>query len=295
MQNSYAYFIGEVTEDIENDVDAWTDVGNVDSLRVEGLPTQEAANSKWRVNSNWVGSYVTAGGYIGSWDLHTNNTSAIGITFETLNNRVIVADRTDRGWYVYEPNGNYVSAVTQRSFINAINSVAFNPNNNDLIFNSSQTNISSFYRFNLTGTYRGSPGGSSVHPDGAVYDTVSNAILAGDNNTIQVWTLNETWTSFVGGQGTAHTLESDGDDIRIRGLTIDTTRQRIIALSDRVINEQYFWYEYDMEFNYLDKRQLFIPTDTPNFNNWEGIAFDPVNEEILALESNTNTVQRYSI
>ena len=302
---SYAYNIGFT--------DVWTDVGNVTEVSIESLMIGQIYGISWRVNSPWMGQLfdtdyiinnLTITAYLGSIDISAQNIPFFvspdyfgGITFDTLNNEVILCGRLDNTtWYRYRLDGTYLGSVSVNlggnSGFNFVSGLGFENVNNRVMLTSSLSTQSfrGWLSLETDGSYVDRYGVPNGGIGGITHDYGGNRILLATARDYKIFD-DQTYvraTDFsrsyhadnIYGSGLAYIVGSEGP------VVVVANYQRGFTNSPRL-------FVYNSVFNELLTR-IEIPSEISSPALLD-IAADEVNNEVLVLDGRNQQWHRFII
>ena len=211
--------------------------------------------------------------------LNSANTTPTGITFDPVNNEVLVSDSGSNVWYRYQPGGTYLGTRTLNSANVLASGITFDSVNNEVLVSDSSSDA--WYRYQSDGTYLGTHalnGGNSA-PRGITYDSVNNEVLVVDSSD-DLWYRYESDGTYLG------TRVLDGLNSSPAGMGFDSVNNEVLVLDG--IDQA--WYRYETDGTYLGVREL----NSVN-QNAIGITYNPANNKVLVLDNADDAWYRYEI
>ena len=211
--------------------------------------------------------------------LNSGNTTPTGITFDPVNNEVLVSDSGSNAWYRYQSNGGYLGTRTLNSANVLASGITYDSVNNEVLVSDSSSDA--WYRYQSDGAYLGTHvlnGGNSA-PRGITYDSVNNEVLVADSSD-DLWYRYQSDGTYLG------TRALDGLNSSPAGMGFDSVNNEVLVLDG--IDQA--WYRYETDGTYLGVREL----NSVN-QNAIGITYNSANNKVLVLDNADDAWYRYEI
>ena len=209
--------------------------------------------------------------------LNSVNANPSGVTFDSVNNEVLVSDNGTHSWYRYQLGGTYLGARTLNIANTGAQGITFDSVNNEVLVIDSIDNV--WYRYQLDGIYLGTRALNSGNstPAGITFDSVNNEVLVIDSSD-DAWYRYQLDGTYLG------TRALNSDNSTPAGITFDSVNNEVLVID----SSDDAWYRYQLDGIYLGIHLLIDANALPR-----GIAFDSVNNRVLVIDVTDDVWYQY--